>query len=98
MNVTQLAFSTLEFNRVHGVMHPDGWEHPLHLEASQLFVSILLAKALSSVTCVAVVAACGPALFMTWFSLMTLRFIACFARMTLHLMACLARMTLQIVA
>jgi hypothetical protein len=42
MNVTQLAFSTLEFNRVHGVMHPDGWEHPLHLEASQLFVSILL--------------------------------------------------------
>ena len=42
----QLAFSTLEFNRVHGVMHPDGWEHPLHLEASQLFVSILLHQSL----------------------------------------------------
>jgi hypothetical protein len=83
MNVTQLAFSTLEFNRVHGVMHPDGWEHPLHLEASQLFVSILLRQ--GPVTCVAVVAACGSALFMTWFSLMTLRFVACFARMTLHL-------------
>ena len=97
MNVTQLAFSTLEFNRVHGVMHPtDGSTRSTLKQASYLSV-YCCGKAFSSVTCVAVVAACGPALFMTWFSLMTFRFIA-FARMTLHLMACLARMTLQIVA
>ena len=63
MNVTQLAFSTLEFNRVHGVMHPDGWEHPLILKQASYLSVYCCAKALSSVTCVAVVAACGPALF-----------------------------------
>ena len=82
MNVTQLAFSTLEFNRVHGVMHPDGWSTRSTLKQASYLSVYCCAKALSSVTCVAVVAACGPALFMTWFSLMTLRFIACFARMT----------------
>ena len=42
VDATQLAFSILEFNRVHGVRHSGRWKNLLYLEACQVLIGIML--------------------------------------------------------